>query len=63
MKVETLKELKARAERDHVKFVLDACGWDVRSAAATLGVPRTYIYLLMQRHELRRPRRGRRSRR
>ena len=50
--LETLQQVRARAERDAVHNALHHCGHNVSQAATSLGVSRVTLYRLMERHGL-----------
>jgi two-component system, NtrC family, response regulator AtoC len=52
----TLAEVKADAERDHVRRVLDHCQHNQTRAAEVLGISRSQIVNLIERYDLPRPR-------
>jgi len=51
----TLKEVRARAERQAIRHVLQVCDGQVTRAAEMLGVTRPTLYELMDRYKLRSP--------
>ena len=51
----TLREVQVDAERAAIKRTLEAVGWNVRVAASELGVSRTHLHRLIDKHGLTRP--------
>lgn len=50
----TLRDMKAKAERDYLSSLFAACGGDVRRAAGIAGVSRGHFYELLRKYELER---------
>lgn len=50
----TLRDMKAKAERDYLAGLFAACGGDVRRAAGIAGVSRGHFYELLRKYELER---------
>ena len=51
----TLRDLKARAEKDYIARLFAACGGDVRRAAGIADISRGHFYELLKKYELERP--------
>ncbi len=56
--VRTLAEVKADAEKEHVRHVLELCHQNQTRAAELLGISRSQIVNLIERYNLPRPRGG-----
>ncbi|MDW8361226.1 MAG: helix-turn-helix domain-containing protein, partial [Myxococcales bacterium] len=51
----TLRQVRERAEREHILATLDACGWNISRAAGLLGLERTHLHKKMRAYGIRRP--------